>query len=83
MSEDGWLPLMEGAVHEGEDPGPGTATAVVESIPHPLTSHILSHPTAAFVECSVHSCLTFPPAACSVKGICYLQWTATCCELAK
>lgn len=60
-----------------EDPGLDTATTVVER------TEILSHPTAAPMDCSEHSCLTFPPAACSVKGVCNIQWTATCCELAK
>lgn len=77
MSENGWLPLMVGAVRGDEDPGLDTATAVVEG------TELLSHPTAASMECSVHSCLTYPLAACSVKGMCYIQWTATCCELAK
>lgn len=53
------------------------------------STDLLPRPAAAPMECAVQSSLPLArlslrsSAACSVKGMCCIQWTATCCERTK
>lgn len=70
-----------GAGFEDEDPGLDKAVTGMESRElAPITQH---HPWSVLCRALSRGTPVSPPAACSGKGMCYIQWTAACCELAK